>query len=58
MTHKRIRYACKLLAMGRSVTDTAYDAGFSDPNYFSKKFRKVMLMSPTEYVKSLGDAGQ
>lgn len=58
VTHKRIRYACKLLAMGRSVTDTAYDAGFSDPNYFSKKFRKVMLMSPTEYVKSLGDAAR
>jgi AraC family L-rhamnose operon transcriptional activator RhaR/AraC family L-rhamnose operon regulatory protein RhaS len=23
--------------------------GFSDPNYFSRQFRKVMNMSPREY---------
>lgn len=53
ITHKRIKYACRLLNEGYNITETAYKVGFSDPNYFSKKFKKEMDTSPSDYVKSL-----
>ncbi len=34
---------------GLSIATVAYSTGFSDPSYFSKVFRKVFGMKPTEY---------
>jgi ligand-binding sensor domain-containing protein/signal transduction histidine kinase/DNA-binding response OmpR family regulator len=48
--HKRMAMAKKLLAEGYNVSETAYRCGFSDPNYFSKTFRKFFDMSPTEFL--------
>lgn len=49
---KRIEKACSLLAgSDRSITEIAYDAGFSDSNYFSRQFRKVRGETPREYRK-------
>lgn len=36
-----------------SLTDAAYANGFNDSSYFSKVFREVMGMSPSEYKKSI-----
>jgi len=33
----------------KSVKDIALSMGFEDPYYFSKRFTKVMGMSPTKY---------
>ena len=46
----RIQRACMLLDTTASrVKEIAVAAGFSDPYYFSRSFRKVMGMSPRAY---------
>jgi len=50
---KRLDKACSLLRSGYNVSETAYQTGFSDPNYFSKTFKKHIGMSPTEYQKNI-----
>lgn len=47
---KRIEMACGMLAEGHNVSETAYGCGFSDPSYFSKVFKKVKGVAPSEYV--------
>lgn len=49
---KRLQKACQLLKDGWNVSETAYRTGFSDPNYFSKTFKKHIGISPTEYINS------
>ena len=48
--HKRIQKACQMIADGHNVTETAYSCGFADPNYFSKVFKKMVGVSPSEYT--------
>ncbi|MEM6691819.1 MAG: helix-turn-helix domain-containing protein [Planctomycetota bacterium] len=48
----RIDEASRLLrSTDRSITDIAFDVGFSDSNYFSRQFRKAHGQSPREYRK-------
>ena len=53
---RRFELASQLLLSGKNVSETAYMTGFSDPNYFSKAFKKHFGMSPTEYVNIVGEA--
>lgn len=56
--HLRIDYAKRQLALYhtvRSIRDIAAEAGFSDPYYFSRLFRKYVGKSPRQYVQELGD---
>ena len=47
----RLRKAAQLLSGGAlSVSQVAYQVGFSDPKYFGKTFRGFFGMSPTEYA--------
>jgi AraC-like DNA-binding protein len=46
----RVRRAAELLRNAQaSVADIAHAAGFRDPPYFARMFRKVMGTTPTEY---------
>lgn len=48
----RIEIACVYLKQGYfKVYEIAYKVGFRDEKYFTKVFRKVMGMSPSEYRK-------
>ncbi|MFZ2657831.1 MAG: helix-turn-helix domain-containing protein [Victivallales bacterium] len=48
----RIRKAVELMWSGRgNITETAFNCGFSDGNYFSKQFRRIMGVSPRQYRK-------
>ncbi len=50
----RIRKAKELLPdPNLNVSEVAYDVGFSDPNYFSRIFKKEVGMSPSEYVERM-----
>lgn len=46
----RIDYACRELAgSNRSITEIAFDTGFSSHSHFSAAFRRVMGMTPAGY---------
>lgn len=48
----RILKAVELLEMTNlSVTEIAYDCGFHDSNYFSRQFKKIMEIPPSEFQK-------
>ena len=49
----RIEKAKRMLEQGYTISDTAYATGFSNPNYFSKSFKKETGQSPSEYIKGL-----
>lgn len=47
--HLRLVKASKMLAMGESVSQTAYAVGFSSLSYFSKVFKEEFGKVPSEY---------
>jgi len=54
LTECRIEKAKKLMADPElSMKAIALEVGYRDPNYFSKVFRKMCNISPTEYRKAL-----
>ncbi len=52
LTEFRVAQACKLLAMGKTVTEAAMLSGFNTPTNFSSNFKRVMKMTPQEYKKN------
>lgn len=57
LLHLRIEHAKRQLHLYhevRSIKETAYACGFSDPYYFSRMFRKQTGDSPEAYVAGLG----
>lgn len=54
LTECRLEHARKLmLDPEKSLKEVTFDVGYQDPNYFSKVFRRMYGVSPTEYRKSL-----
>lgn len=49
--HLKARVACEYLAGGKSVKETADLLGFSDQNYFSIFFKRLVGKSPTAFKK-------
>jgi AraC-like DNA-binding protein len=50
LMHVRCQKAAELLkGTDRAITDIAFDCGFSDSNYFTRCFRKVMEQTPKQY---------
>jgi AraC-like DNA-binding protein len=46
----KMQKACQQLDFtDRSIKDIAFSMGFDDPYYFSKRFRKIIGMSPKKY---------
>jgi two-component system response regulator YesN len=58
LTQKRIDCAKTLLNSSQlSVKEIAYESGFQDPNYFSKIFKRITGMTPSEF-KDLENPGK
>lgn len=52
LTAVRIEHAKRLIREGQfSIKEICYMSGYSDPNYFSKLFKKHVGISPTDYQK-------
>jgi len=59
LTGIRIRNAKSLLeADDLSVKEICYSIGYSDPNYFSRIFKKIVGITPTEYKESVTAGNQ
>ncbi len=55
VTGRRMDRAKALLKNSdRSIKDICAEVGYSDPNYFSRIFRKYQGVSPTEYKENVG----
>jgi AraC-like DNA-binding protein len=53
LLHIRVQKAAELLRHSdRTITDIAFDCGFTDSNYFTRQFRKTTGHSPSEYRKT------
>jgi two-component system response regulator YesN len=58
VTELRIENAEKLLQESKmNIKEIAFAAGYQDPNYFSKLFRKITGMSPTVYAAEFRGEG-
>lgn len=52
-TEKKIHFACKLLDSGdQSIKSIAAQLGYDDAYYFSRLFKNIMGLSPSQYRKS------
>lgn len=48
----QIRKAQNMLLTGKSITEVSLSAGFYDQSHFDKYFRKIVGISPSEYLNS------
>ena len=56
VTGRRMERAKQLLKIpDKSIKEICAEVGYSDPNYFSRIFRKYQGVSPTEYKENVGD---
>lgn len=47
----RVMRGAELLRQGElNVTETAFQTGFNDSNYFSRKFREIMGINPRQFI--------
>lgn len=52
--HLKIQKSCRyLIFTDMSIKEISFDLGFNDPYYFSRLFKKMMELSPSEYRKKL-----
>jgi AraC-like DNA-binding protein len=55
LLQEKINHAKKLLTdTGMAVKEICYASGFSDPNYFSRAFKKLEGITPLEYKAKFG----
>ena len=51
---EKIKYAKKLIASTNyNLSEICYEAGFSDPNYFSRVFKKIEGTTPSLYKSKI-----
>lgn len=48
----KMKEARKLLLAGNNVSETSFSIGISDPNYFTKCFKKYTGLTPSEFIKN------
>ncbi len=48
---KRMKKAKRLIKEGKNISEVAYQVGYSDPNYFSRAFKKEFNLTPTQYAE-------
>jgi AraC-like DNA-binding protein len=55
-TYRLKRAEQLLLQKNLTISEVAYDVGFSDPNYFSKCFQKQYGKTPKDFVAAIKTA--
>jgi AraC-like DNA-binding protein len=55
----KLRKAASRLAANPqlNISEIAFEVGFNDPKYFSRIFRKVFGVTPSEYTRTLHKSG-
>ncbi|MBE6238077.1 MAG: response regulator [Bacteroidales bacterium] len=56
MQNTRLKYAARLLSeTEKTISEVAYEVGFSDPYYFSRAFKKIFGKSPKQWREKSGN---
>ena len=54
ITMLKMNYACSLLKFGvYNITKVSEMCGYDDMNFFSRRFKEIFNVSPTQYIKSI-----
>ncbi|WP_091208424.1 helix-turn-helix domain-containing protein [Oribacterium sp. WCC10] len=55
-----MQYFHQLVSEGKSIMEACINSGFSDYSSFTRSFKKIHQMSPTQYIKRMeaGEAAQ
>jgi AraC-like DNA-binding protein len=54
LSDQRMRVAAEMLRRSSSIKMVALELGFKQANHFSREFRRVHGLSPSEYLKAKG----
>jgi AraC-like DNA-binding protein len=47
----RVGYSCKLLIeKNYNISEVAYESGFENISHFNKQFKKIIRLTPTEFI--------
>ena len=49
--YRRVMMACELVKQGSNLTGAAYQCGFNNYNTFMRAFKKIVGMSPSDYLR-------
>ncbi|MCX5812487.1 MAG: AraC family transcriptional regulator [Proteobacteria bacterium] len=52
LIQKRINYAKNLLSQRLTIAQTALEAGFTDQSHFTRRFKKIMGITPGQYCRN------
>jgi len=55
MRQVKLKIAAQMLAKGYNVNEAAFHIGFNDTRYFSKQFKELFGVSPSQYRKENSD---
>jgi AraC-like DNA-binding protein len=53
ITHRRVARAQELLLAGRRISETAFEAGFSDQSHLTRFFRRVIGVPPGAWLRGV-----
>lgn len=51
LKRKRMKKATHLIKQGKNISEVSYQVGYSDPNYFSRAFKKEFNLTPTQFAE-------
>ena len=55
LTQVRVRRAKELLARGCPITEVAFETGFVDQSHLTKRFKRIVGITPDQYRKNVQD---
>lgn len=56
LTQVRVARARELLRVGRAIAQVAFDTGFADQSHLTRRFKRIVGVTPGQYRKSVQDA--
>jgi two-component system response regulator YesN len=52
LTRIRMNHAREMLKQGLSIKVVTHDLGYTDPNYFSRLFKRITGLTPREFART------
>jgi len=54
LSESRVEHACSLIKQtSLTIKEVAFESGYNDPNYFSRAFKRLRGVTPSEYARAV-----